>query len=57
MFFQEVKSCKGQSPLFFNRYGFSGNALSAGLDLDENHDVAIKCDQIDLAVIRPVAAL
>ena len=57
VFFQEMEGCKGQPTLFFRGDGFSGHSLSAGLDLNEDDDVAVQCDQIDLAVIGPVAAV
>ena len=57
VFFQEMEGCKGQSTLFFRGDGFSGHSLSAGLDLNEYDDVAIECNQIDLAVIGPIAAV
>ena len=57
VFFQEMEGCKGQPTLFFRGDGFSGHSLSAGLDLNEDDDVAVQCNQIDLAVIGPVAAV
>ena len=57
VFFQEMEGCKGQPTLFFRGDSFSGHSLSTGLDFNEDDDVAVKCDQIDLAVIGPVAAM
>ena len=57
VFFQEMEGCKGQPALFFRGDGFCGHSLSAGLDLNEDDNVAVECDQIDLALIGPVAAM
>ena len=57
MFFQEMQGCQGQPTLLFQSDGFCWHTLSPGLDFNENDDVAIECNQIDFAVVGPVAAV
>ena len=43
--------------LFFGSDCFGWNATAPGLDLHEDDHVSLKCNQVDLAVVGPVATM